>query len=93
MHINILVLFITHLIILIIIKGIKIISIFILALLMPFTWNPSRKNNFYWLVVCKVIFCRVNEPRGIIRCRDIEHIVTAGRDCGVVIKKLRPGCH
>ena len=89
MHINILVLFITHLIILIIIKGIKIISIFILALFMPFMWNPSIKNNLYLLVVCMVVFCQVNEPRGKIRCRDIEHIVTAGRDCGVVIKQVK----
>ena len=56
---------------------------------MPFMWNPLRKNNFHWLAMCKVIFCRVNEPRGKTRRRDIEHIVTAGRDCGVVIKQVK----
>ena len=56
---------------------------------MPFMWNPLRMNNFHWLAVCKVIFRRVNEPPGKIMCRDIEHIVTAGRDCGVVIKNLK----
>lgn len=50
---------------------------------------PNSHPGLFSGTLEQVIFCRLNEPWGKTRCRDIDHIVHAGCDCGFVIKILK----